>query len=75
MGFLWFLKNGLVFCSASHAVKQIVQDVLPWMLISSVPQFLLSQVPIHTIIEHLGLEGTLKILEFQHLALCRDTIH
>lgn len=62
MGFLRLLKNGLVLCSASHAVKQIVQDVLPRMLVSSVQQFLLSQVPIHRIIEHLSVEGTLKIL-------------
>lgn len=62
MGFWRLLKNGLVLCSASRTVKQIVQDVLPRMLAPSVQQFLLSEVPIHRIIECLSLEGTLKIL-------------
>lgn len=55
MGFLRLLKNDLVLCSASHVVKQIVQAVVPRMLVSSIQQFLLSQFPIHRIIEWLGL--------------------
>lgn len=32
VGFLRLLKNGLILCSASHIVKQIVQAVVPGMV-------------------------------------------
>ena len=44
MGFLRLLKNGLVLYSASHVVKQIVQVVVPRMLVSSIQQLAISSV-------------------------------